>query len=150
MMTPKGVFANKAREFDLVPDRNITVSREDASHLAQAKAASYCGQVILMRTLGIQPQDIQQLYLAGGFANYVNTIDAIEIGFLAAVPEDRIVKVGNAAARGARQLLLSVATRQRAAEWIGSIEHVELETTEDFFEIFVEGCQFKPMDQADV
>ncbi|MCH2129642.1 MAG: ASKHA domain-containing protein [Pirellulaceae bacterium] len=150
MMTPKGVFANKAREFDLVPDRNITVSREDASHLAQAKAASYCGQVILMRTLGIQPQDIQRLYLAGGFANYVNTIDAIEIGFLAAVPEDRIVKVGNAAARGARQLLLSVATRQRAAEWIGSIEHIELETTEDFFEIFVEGCQFKPMDQAEV
>ena len=76
---------------------------------AQAKAASYCGQVILMRTLGIQPQDIQRLYLAGGFANYVNTIDAIEIGFLAAVPEDRIVKVGNAAAR-AVLLLVSVTT----------------------------------------
>ena len=27
------------------------------------------------------------------------------------------------------------------------IEHVELETTPDFFEIFVEGCQFKPMQQ---
>jgi hypothetical protein len=23
--------------------------------------------------------------------------------------------------------------------------HVELETTPDFFELFVEGCQFKPM-----
>jgi hypothetical protein len=25
------------------------------------------------------------------------------------------------------------------------IEHVELETTSDFFELFVEACQFKPM-----
>ena len=26
------------------------------------------------------------------------------------------------------------------------IQHVELEMTPDFFDIFVEGCQFKPMD----
>jgi hypothetical protein len=25
------------------------------------------------------------------------------------------------------------------------IEHVELETTADFFELFVDGCQFKPL-----
>ena len=25
------------------------------------------------------------------------------------------------------------------------VEHVELETTPDFFDIFVDGCQFKPM-----
>ena len=25
------------------------------------------------------------------------------------------------------------------------IEHVELETSPDFFDLFVEGCQFKPM-----
>ena len=146
MMTPKGVFANKAREFLLVPDRKISISRQDASHLAQAKAASYCGQVILMRYLGVQPQDIQHLYLAGGFANYVQTEDAIEIGFMAPVHDDRIVKVGNAAARGARQMLVSRSTRDRIAQLISTIEHVELETTSDFFEIFVEGCQFKPMD----
>jgi hypothetical protein len=27
------------------------------------------------------------------------------------------------------------------------IEHVELETIPDFFDIFVEGCMFKPMTQ---
>ncbi len=146
MMTPKGVFANKAREYLLVPEQGISISRQDASHLAQAKAASYCGQVILMRRLGIQPQEIQQLYLAGGFANYVRTEDAIEIGFIVPVQENRIVKVGNAAARGTRQLLVSADLRDRVARFIASIEHVELETTADFFEIFVEGCQFKPMD----
>ena len=28
---------------------------------------------------------------------------------------------------------------------VKNIEHIELETCEDFFEIFVEGCMFKPM-----
>jgi hypothetical protein len=31
---------------------------------------------------------------------------------------------------------------------VREIEHVELETTPDFFEIFVEGCMFNPMDYS--
>lgn len=144
-MTAKGVFTDRSYEMTIVPGRGITFSREDASNLAQAKAANYCGQFILMRELGIVPQDISKLYLAGGFANYINVRNAIEIGFLAPVPEDRIVKIGNASLLGARKMLLSRGRRAAAERLVKSIEHVELETTPDFFEIFVEGCQFKPM-----
>ena len=144
-MTPKGVFPNKARELDVVPEYGITISRLDASNLAQAKAANYCGQFIVMRNYGVRPADISKLYLAGGFANYVNVRNAIEIGFLAPVPEDRIVKIGNAAALGAKEMLLSRSRRQSIEQLAQQIEHVELETTPDFFEIFVEACQFKPM-----
>ncbi len=35
--------------------------------------------------------------------------------------------------------------RRTIEEMIGRIEHVKLETTSDFFEIFVEGCMFRPM-----
>jgi uncharacterized 2Fe-2S/4Fe-4S cluster protein (DUF4445 family) len=144
-MTPKGVFSNRSYEMPIVPGRGITFSRQDASNLAQAKAANYCGQFILMRQLGIEPEQISKLYLAGGFANYVNVRNAIDIGFLAPVPEERVVKIGNAALRGARKLLLSRHCRAIAERMVKEIEHVELETTPDFFEIFVEGCQFKPM-----
>ena len=87
LMTPKGVFADKKRLFELVPNRGITFSRLDASNLAQAKAANFCGQYIVLRTLGLDPSDVQQLYLAGGFANYVDVQAAIDIGFLAPVPK---------------------------------------------------------------
>ncbi|MCH7997886.1 MAG: TdeIII family type II restriction endonuclease, partial [Chloroflexi bacterium] len=99
LMTPKGVFADKAQEFMIVPEHGITFSREDASHLAQAKAANYCGQIMLMRKFGITPSEITRLYLAGGFANYVDAVNAIEMGFLAPVEPDRIEKFGNAASR---------------------------------------------------
>ena len=145
LMTPKCVFANKARQFDIVPEHGITFSRNDASELAQAKAANYCGQIILMRHFGIRPDQISKLYLAGGFANFVNAQSAIDIGFLSPVPISRIVKVGNAAAQGAREMLLSNSKRQAVEALIKKVEHIELETMSDFFEVFVEGCQIKPM-----
>ena len=145
-MTPKGVFAErKQRVLPLLPDHGITFSRDDASNLAQAKAANYCGQFIVLRHFGCTPHEISKLYLAGGFANYVNTRDAIDIGFLAPVPEDRIIKVGNAALAGAKAALLSREKRMQIEEFVRKIEHIELETTSDFFDVFVEGCQFKPM-----
>ena len=30
-------------------------------------------------------------------------------------------------------------------ERVKSVEHIELETTPDFFEVFVEGCRLEPM-----
>jgi len=145
LMTPKGVFANKARELAIVPEAGITFSLEDMSNLAQAKAANYCGQFITLRAFGVPPDQVHRLYLAGAFANYVNVTNAVEIGFLAPVPEDRVVKVGNASVAGAKQMLVSRRRRRSIEDLVKRIEHVELETTPDFFEIFVEGCQFKPM-----
>jgi uncharacterized 2Fe-2S/4Fe-4S cluster protein (DUF4445 family) len=144
-MAPKGMFADRARVLSIVPEQGITFSRADASNLAQAKAANFCGQLIVMRHLGVEAADVQRLYLAGGFANYINVRNAIDIGFLAPVPEERIVKVGNAALAGARQMLLSRAKRRQIEELVKAVEHVELETVPDFFDLFVEGCQFKPM-----
>ena len=146
MMSPKGVFSDRKQfEVAVVPESGITLSRQDASNLAQAKAANYCGQYIVLRTFGVAPGDVDRLFLAGGFANYVDVRNAIDIGFLAPVPEDRIVKVGNAAVQGAREVLLSRARRQEMEALVKDIEHIELETTPDFFEVFVEACQFKPM-----
>lgn len=145
-MSPKGVFADrKQRIMELLPEHGITFSRDDASNLAQAKAANYCGQYIVLRHFGCSPQDISKLYLAGGFANYVNIQDAIDIGFLAPVPQERIVKVGNAAVGGAKEVLLCKEKRAEIEAFVKNIEHIELETTPDFFDVFVEGCQFKPM-----
>ncbi len=144
-MTPKGVFPNKLHEIPVVPEQGITFSREDASNLAQAKAANYCGQFIVLRQFGVNPRDITKLYLAGGFANYINIQNAIEIGFLAAVPEDRIIKIGNASVQGAKEILLSRQKRLSLELQVKHVEHVELENTPDFFEVFVEGCQFKTM-----
>ena len=58
---------------------------------------------------------------------------------------ERVVKAGNASLEGATLMLVSREMRRTAEEMSRRIEHVELETTPDFFDIFVEGCMFNPM-----
>ena len=144
-MNELGVFSDGGDEFAFVPTLGMTLSRSDISSLAQAKSANYSGQYIVLRSYGKPLRDISNLYLAGGFANYVNTRNAVDIGFIANLPEEKIVKVGNAALEGATIMLLSKHLRRSMESMVDDIEHVELETTEDFFEIFVEGCHFNPM-----
>ena len=147
-MTEMGVFTfgdGRSRELAVVDEPAITLSREDASHLAQAKAASFCGQFILLRMLGINPGEVQRVQLAGGFAHSIDVRSAVAIGFLAPFDTNRVQRVGNAALEGARQLVLDTGRHDRVERVGERIEHIELETTEDFFEVFTEACQFKPM-----
>ena len=123
----------------------MSLSRSDISALAQAKSANFCGQWIVLRRYGVPVDKIAKLYLAGGFANYVNVKNAVDIGFLANFPAEKIVKVGNTSLGGATIMLMSAEMREIGERMVRSIEHVELETTSDFFDLFVEGCMFQPM-----
>ncbi len=146
MMNELGAFHDARNEFFFDPERGMSLSRADISALAQAKSANYSGQIITLRKYGLPLSQISRMYLAGGFANYVNVNNALNIGFIANVPPERIIKVGNAALEGATIMLLSSKMRARIERIAATIEHVELETTPDFFDIFVEGCMFKPME----
>ena len=145
IMNELGAFENGVGEFVFAPEQRMSLSRADISGLAQAKSANYSGQYIVLRNYGMPIDRISRMYLAGGFANYVDVGNALSVGFIANVPPERIVKVGNAALEGATIMLVSREMRARIEKLAAKVEHVELETTPDFFDIFVEGCMFKPM-----
>jgi len=140
-----GVLENGLSEFIIAPEYNLSLSRSDISALAQAKSANYCGQKIVLREYGIAAEDIPTMYIAGGFGNYIDVENAVRIGFIANVRYENIHRVGNTALEGATQMLLSARLRSQIEQICKNIEHIELETTEDFFDLFVDGCQFNPM-----
>jgi uncharacterized 2Fe-2S/4Fe-4S cluster protein (DUF4445 family) len=147
-MDELGKFDDGSGEYEFSESNNLTLSRADISALAQAKAANYCGQAIVLREYGLPIDEFEKLYLAGGFANYVDASNAIDIGFIANMPLDRVEKIGNAALEGATIMLLSTPKREEIEKLTATIEHVELETAPDFFDFFVEGCLFKPMENV--
>lgn len=147
-MNELGAYENGDDAFVFAPENGMTLSRADISALAQAKSANFSGQYIALRRYGVPLGDIRKLYLAGGFANYVNVENAINIGFIANLPTERVVKVGNASLEGATLMLVNGDLRKRMERLAPRIEHVELETTPDFFDIFVEGCMFNPMQRG--
>ena len=125
-------------------DRGIELTRADVSHLAQAKAANACGQAMLLEAVGVRPADVERLWLAGGFATYVDVPNAMAIGLLPPIPRDRVVKVGNGAILGAGRLLRSVRRRRELEDLVTRIDHLELELDPRFFDRFVDGLRFEP------
>ena len=140
-----GVLTNGDNFFELENTNGIKLSRSDMSALAQAKAANYCGQSIAIKRSGIDINEFKQLFLSGGFANYINVENAKKIGFLIDTPNANILKIGNSALNGAIIYLLDINSRLKIESIVNSIKHVELETDENFFDHFVEGCQFKEL-----
>jgi len=148
-MNEKGALARKKgqrnAEVIIAPEQGITISGQDISHLAQAKAASNAGQRILMERFGVGVDDISRLYLAGGFASHVDVENAVAIGLLAPIAPERVVKAGNTALQGASEALLNTGRRRDLDQLVRRAEHVELESEANFFDIFVDACFFKPM-----
>ena len=142
-MNDLGQFKNQENELIIDKENNILISRKDVSALAQAKAANVCGQALTIKDYGISINDLDTVYLAGGFASYIDVDNAIDIGFILNFPEDKIVKIGNSALNGATHLLLSDQARNKLVKYVKQINHLELETKTEFFDYFVEGCQFK-------
>jgi len=95
---------------------------------------------------GIQFDALDAFYLAGGFGRRLNAAAAKRIGLIPNIDDAKIVQVGNAAIEGASIALLSHSKRAELEQLVTRVEHCRLETHPQFFDFFVEGCQFKPVE----
>jgi uncharacterized 2Fe-2S/4Fe-4S cluster protein (DUF4445 family) len=121
-------------------DGRISISQKDINELRLARAGSALNQQSLMRNYGVDLNALSRVCLAGGFANYVNLDSAVAIGVL---PDGggKLVKIGNGALTGARQMLLSRKRRQDAERLAPTIEHVKLSEEEGFLDRYVAQLQ---------
>ncbi len=127
-------------------DAGIFFLESDVNELAQAKGANVAGLHVVFSNYGIDFDDIDVFYLAGGFGRNLGVGASKRIGLIPDIPESRIVQVGNAAIEGASMALLSHSKREEMEALVRRVEHCRLETHPRFFDFFVEGCQFKPVE----
>jgi len=92
--------------------------------------------------MGIEEDDIGQIFLAGAFGNYIRRQSAVRIGLLPALDISRIHFVGNAAGAGARLILLSSHFRQLAGHLAEKIEHLETAYSPHFQMVFADSLMF--------
>ncbi|MGH9598711.1 MAG: ASKHA domain-containing protein, partial [Terracidiphilus sp.] len=90
--------------------------------------------------------EIAVFYLAGGFGRHIDVEASKRIGLIPSLDSSRIVRAGNIAIEGATIALLSKKKRRELEELVKRVEHCRLETHPSFFDFFVEGCQFKPVE----
>jgi uncharacterized 2Fe-2S/4Fe-4S cluster protein (DUF4445 family) len=120
----------------------VFLSQRDVRELQFAKAAISTGWKLLVEEFGVQPEDIQQVLLAGSFGTYLSARNAIRIGLVPRIPALRVVSAGNVAGEGAKMSLLSGPERHGASALIGEIAYLELSDRPDFNDRFVDELAF--------
>ena len=72
------------------------------------------------------------------------------IGLIPNIDDSKILQVGNAAIEGACIALLSRSKRAELENLVRRVTHCRLEAHQNFFNFFVEGCQFNPVEISSI
>ena len=107
-----------------------------------AKAAIRAGIMLLQNKMGIADGDIEHIFLAGAFGNYIRRESALRIGLLPDIPVERIIFVGNAAGSGAQMTLLSSQARELARKLADEIEYIEIAHDPEFMNVYTDAMMF--------
>jgi uncharacterized 2Fe-2S/4Fe-4S cluster protein (DUF4445 family) len=119
--------------------KDIALTQKDIHEFLLAKAAIAAGLEILCANLTILPKDLQSVYIAGGFGNYLNIANLIQTGAIS-LPENKIHKMGNTALIGAKMFLFT--NQQTITEILAKTTHMNLESHPDFQNIYVDNMIF--------
>ena len=139
---PSGRMGVAGKEFDLEPP--VTLGQMDIRQLQLAKGAIAAGVRILLERWGAQASDVERVYLAGAFGNYVSRASARRIGLLD-FAEERVESAGNTALLGAKLALFGDESEAGGLEGIRDrVEHLSLAADRSFQEVFIAEMAFPP------
>ncbi|ACM59560.1 uncharacterized 2Fe-2S/4Fe-4S cluster protein (DUF4445 family) [Caldicellulosiruptor bescii] len=126
---------------------SIYITQKDIREIQLAKAAISAGIKTMIKHAKITEDDIENVYLAGGFGNYINPKSAVGIGIIPRKLKDKIVSVGNSAGAGALLALLSKKMEFEAQEIVKKVDYIELSNSQEFNQFFVESMIFENLSQ---
>ncbi|HET8546946.1 MAG TPA: ASKHA domain-containing protein [Bryobacteraceae bacterium] len=138
---PNGRLTNGLSALELAEP--VALTQSDVRELQLAKAAIAAGLRLLTARLGFTPADLDCVYLAGAFGNYLTVESARRIGLIE-VDVSRVVPAGNTALRGTRIIGLTPSLRSFYTEELPErVEHVPLASDPAFQDTFVECLSLK-------
>lgn len=120
----------------------IGLTGKDIREIQLAKAAIAGGIATLLHYAGLKVEQLDVVFLAGGFGSYINKESACAIGLLPKELLDKIEVVGNSAGMGAGIALLSTAARSELCDIKTNGRYVELSADPYFQDAYVDSMMF--------
>lgn len=139
-ITTDGRIADES--LDRLPVKgDICLYDKDIREFQLAKSAIATGFVLLAAQAGVRPEEIEHVYIAGGLGNYVDIGKAAELGLISGARRESMVKAGNSALSGCREMTFDSA-REEAAAIMPLLSHYSLETDPGFQDSFCDNLYF--------
>ena len=121
---------------------HVSLTQNDIRMVQLAKSAICAGMQTLVNEENIAVSDLDTVYVAGGFGNYLNMDNAEKIGLLPEGVTEKTVNVGNAALAGASMLLLNSELRETSQNLAATAKTIELSTHKLFSDLYINGMFF--------
>ncbi len=141
--TPRLRKADDGWEFVLVRaeesgvDKDIVITEADIKNLLRSKGAVFAGIQSLLKSMQMDVNMIEKIIIAGGFGNYLNVDDAVQIGLLPDVDRERYEFMGNTSVKGAKLALLSQDAYKESRQLGHMMTYLELSAGTTFMDEFV-------------
>jgi uncharacterized 2Fe-2S/4Fe-4S cluster protein (DUF4445 family) len=139
-ITPKGVIQDKNKRIQIT--RNIALTQKDVREIQLAVAAIKSGTQMMLERHDLTKDDLDGIFIAGAFGNYLNIQNAMTLGLLPPIDPKKIFFIGNSSLAGARALLLSGPTKQKTEAFVNKIQYVSLATDPKFQDTFIAALDF--------
>lgn len=121
----------------------ISFTQADVREIQLAKSAVRAGFETLLKRYGAGYEDIDTLYLAGGFGYKIDRAKAAAIGMLPQELLPKIKAVGNSSLAGAIEFITEADVRIRCEKIAGLSEEISLATDKDFNRMYTEYMFFE-------
>ena len=131
----------------LDPGAKISINQNDIVEIQLAKSAIRTGINILLENAGVNFEDIDKIIIAGAFGSYIDPKNVVNIGMFPNVSLKKIIQVGNAAAVGAKMMLLSKKIRKAAEVIAEKAKYLELTVFPTFADHFAKNTLFPEIEE---
>ena len=122
--------------------KDIVLTQKDIREIQLAKAAAFAATCLLLRYVNVKPEEVDTVYVAGGFGSNLRVDSIKTIGLLPNVPNKNIKPMGNTALAGAKMFLLSKRFRMKIEPILRKIRYVNLGGHKDFYKELVDAMYF--------
>jgi uncharacterized 2Fe-2S/4Fe-4S cluster protein (DUF4445 family) len=138
---PRLSEGDEGLQFQLVPSKNnsqeIVITQADINNLIRSKAGVFAAIKVLMNSTQTDIEDIDAIYVGGGFGNFLNIQQVVNIGMLPDIPLEKISFVGNSSITGAKTVLLSQKALEVAESIANSMTYFDLMNHPGYMEEFI-------------
>lgn len=141
MISPRGKIKDKAHRIQITD--NISITQKDVREIQLAVAAIKSGIRMILFKHHLKLSQLDGIFIAGAFGNYLNIKNSVKIGLLPPIDEKRIHFIGNSSLAGAKAFLLSKQARNNIESLTDRIQFFSLAADPKFQEYFIEAVEFK-------
>lgn len=139
-ISSKGVITGKNKEIPITT--NISLTQKDVREIQLAVAAIKSGIQMMLEIHKLKKDDLDGIFIAGAFGNYLNIQNAMTLGLLPSIDPKKIFFIGNSSLAGAKVLLLSEHAKQKTEALVRKIRYVSLATNPMFQDYFIAALDF--------